>query len=342
MQQPAMRPAQQWQHWQQPIQQGHGWQVPPQPQPKRSPLPLLAVAVVVLIGLLAYSFLSGAVGDQVSTDYQNEDYQVPGMGGKVPELPIPQYESEIATWLEENTIYQQQLASPVRCDVDPIASPQSLSDDELQSRMRDYVACLTRVWGPALEAAGHTAYQPTLFVYPANGEVTTSCGTEPSMNAFYCGGDQNLYLAADILAVLPPDEANAPETFDLIIAHEYAHAMQGRSGVFAASAYAAADASSESKSLEVYRRVELQADCFAGAVMNSVSESTGMGEEGRAMVARISYEIGDDRLAERFQFELEEGDHGLGENRKAWVERGLTGAPLSGCNTFTAVGDEVR
>lgn len=328
--------------WQPPIQQGPGWQqAPPPPRRKRSPLPLLALSALVLVGLLAYTFLSGPLND-VATNYQNEDYQLPSANGNVPELPIPQFESEIASWLENNTVYEQQLASPVRCDVDPIASPASVGDNQLQARMREYVACLTRVWGPALESAGHTAYQPTLFVYPAGEEVTTSCGTQPSHNAFYCGADQNLYLAADILDVLPPDEANAPETFDLIIAHEFGHAMQGRTGVFAASSYAALDAATESEGLEVFRRVELQADCFAGAVMNSVAESTEMGEAGRQMVARISYEIGDDRLAERFDIDLEEGDHGIGENRKIWVERGLAGPPLSGCNTFTAVEDEVR
>ncbi len=276
----------------------------------------------------------------MASNYRNENYTVPSAESDAPSIPVPEYESEIATWLESNTLYDQELASPVRCDLDPV--PAGLDDDALQSRMRAYVQCLTRVWGPALEAAGHIAYQPTLYVYPAAGEVTTSCGTQESLNAFYCGADQNLYLAADVLRILPPAEAAAPQAYDLIIAHEYGHAVQGRSGVFAASFYASEDAGSDSIAMEVSRRVELQADCFAGAVIDSVSQSMGLGDAEREAVARISYEIGDDRLAARFDSELEEGDHGVGENRQLWATRGLAGGPLSTCNAFTAPGTEVR
>lgn len=317
-------------------------QRPPQPKPSRSPLPYLAVATVVLVGLLAYSFLSSPGDEDVAADYQNEDYAVPSTTNKVSEIPIPQYEEEVPEWLEANSLYSQQLASPVRCEVTDIPARNTLSDSELQTRMSAYVECLTRVWGPALEAAGFEAYQPTLFVYPAGDTVTTSCGTQESQNAFYCGADQNLYLASDILRILPQNEADAPEAFDLIIAHEYGHAMQGRSGVFTASYFAGEDAGSDSGALEVSRRVELQADCYAGAVIDSVSESMGLSEAAREMVTRISYEIGDDRISERFEVAFEEGDHGLGENRELWAAKGLSGGPLSTCNTFTAPGTEVR
>ncbi len=317
-----------------------GWQAPPPPRRRRSPLPFLGLAIVALVAVVGYAFLSEGDGDDVASNYQNENYVVPSTESDAPGIPVPEYESEVATWLESNTLYDQELASPVRCDLEPV--PASLGDEALQSRMRDYVQCLTRVWGPALEAAGHVAYQPTLYVYPAGGEVTTSCGTQESLNAFYCGADQNLYLASDVLRILPPTEAAAPQAYDLIIAHEYGHAMQGRAGVFAASYYATEDAGSESDAMEVSRRVELQADCFAGAVIDSVSQSMGLGDAEREAVARISYEIGDDRLAARFDQEFEEGDHGVGENRELWATRGLAGGPLSTCNAFTAPGTEVR
>ncbi|MDO5737084.1 MAG: neutral zinc metallopeptidase [Propionibacteriaceae bacterium] len=300
------------------------------------------MAGVILVILLFQAFSSQPGDDTVSSNYQNEDYVVPGADQAVSRIPVPQYEAEIAQWLQDNTLYQQSLAEPVRCDVDPIRNLGSMSDVALQTRMRGYVECLTRVWGPALEAAGHEAYQPTLYVYPAGGEVKTSCGTQPSLNAFYCGADQNLYLAADVLRILPAQQATAPEAFDLIIAHEYGHAMQGRSGVFAASHFLGEDATSTSVASEVSRMVEVQADCFAGSAMNSIAESMGMGEAGRESVARISYEIGDDRLAERFNQEIEEGDHGTGVNRRLWAERGLAGGQLSKCNTFVAPSSELR
>lgn len=322
---------------------GPAWQPPPTPPRKpRSPLRALAIAGVILAALLVYAFSSQPGDHAVESNYQNEDYVLPRTDDSRSRIPIPEYQSEILEWLQDNTLYQEQLASPVRCDVAALTNATALSDAQLQARMRSYVECLTRVWGPALEAAGHEAYQPTLYVYPAGGEVTTSCGTQESLNAFYCGADQNLYLAADILRILPTDAAQAPEALDLVIAHEYGHAMQGRTGVFAASQYLAQDAPSDSGAREVSRRVELQADCFAGTAINSVADSMDLGDQGRANVTTISYEIGDDRLAERFDQPIEEGDHGTGESRRLWAARGLDGGPLSTCNTFVAPTDEVR
>ncbi|MEO7588609.1 MAG: neutral zinc metallopeptidase [Arachnia sp.] len=320
---------------------GPAWQRPPGPRKSRGPLPLLLVAAVVLLGLLAYAAMSRPGTGTVESGYQNEDWVVPGTDETVSEIPIPEYESDITTWLQNNALYQQQLASPVRCEVGAIANPGSISDDELQKRMRGFVECLTRVWGPSLEAAGFQAYQPTLYVYPAGGEVNTSCGTQPSLNAFYCGADQNLYLAADVLRILPAALGRDPVAFDLIIAHEYGHAIQGRTGIFAASHYLASQASG-SEELEVGRRIELQADCFAGDGLHSLSEGMGLGPTQQEAFKEISFEIGDDRLAERFQVDVEEGDHGTGASRRAWAERGLTGDALSTCNTFTAPSSEVR
>ncbi len=333
--------------WQPPVQNFRGggptWQpAPTRPRKQRSPLTALLFAGIILVALLGYAFSSQPGNDVVESNYQNEDYVLPRTDDSVSRIPIPEYESEILQWLQDNTLYPETLAAPVRCDVAALTNAKALSDAQLQARMRSYVGCLTRVWGPALEASGHEAYQPTLYVYPAGGEVTTSCGTQGSLNAFYCGADQNLYLAADILRILPTDAAEAPEALDLVIAHEYGHAVQGRTGVFAASQYLAQDSTSDSGAREVSRRVELQADCFAGTAINSVSDSMNLGEQGRTSVGDISYEIGDDRLAERFDQPIEEGDHGTGENRRLWATRGLDGGQLTGCNTFVAPTSEVR
>lgn len=293
------------------------------------------------MALLAYAATSTPGTDTVESNYQNEDYEVPSTDDPRSGIPIPEYESDIVAWLEDSPLYNEQLAAPVRCEVEEMPNPGSLSDAELQKRMRAFVECLTRVWGPALEDAGYEAYQPTLYVYPSGSEVKTSCGTQPSLNAFYCGADQNLYLAADILRILPASLGRNPVAYDLIIAHEYGHAIQGRTGVFAASAYLGSQTSG-SEALEVSRRVELQADCFAGGGLHSLSEGMRLGQKGQDAVRELSYEIGDDRLAERFNLELEEGDHGTGINRRLWADRGLTGEQLSTCNTFVAGSSEVR
>lgn len=326
---------------------GHGWQQPTPPVKRPTGLLLaLGLAGLVLLGLLAYAFLGSPTEgpgpqDPVGQEYQNEDYELPSVGDRVPELPIPS-DSQIGTWLDDNKIYGQTLASPVRCELAPFDDVRRLSDAELEQRMTGYVECLTRVWGPSLKAAGFVDYQPKLTVYPAGSEINTRCGTQPSLNAFYCGADQNLYLASDVTRLLPSAQASERVVFDLIIAHEYGHAMQGRTGLFAASKIAAADAS-EAKAYEYSRRSEVQADSFAGLVVNSIGQDLGVNDADRAALLQISYEIGDDRLRERFDIkDKSPGDHGTGDNRRLWAERGLATSNIGACNTFTAPAGEVE
>ena len=60
-------------------------------------------------------------------------------------------------------------------------------------------------------------------------------------------------------------------TADVVMAHEYAHLVQGRAGI-AISAYALAQRSGDKGTEFAYvRRLETQADCFSGMFLRSVS-----------------------------------------------------------------------
>ncbi|MCC2591978.1 neutral zinc metallopeptidase [Tessaracoccus sp. OS52] len=326
---------------------GPSGQFPPPRPPRKSGPPAALVATVViagvvLAGMLVYAFLPRGGPDQVGPRYLNEDYEVPAVTSSPPDLEIPTTEEELVALLEDNPVYQETMAVPVRCDLALEDEPLGLSDDELEARMGEFVGCLTRAWGPLLEEAGFVAYQPRLTVYPAGGTVQTQCGTAESMNAFFCGGDQNLYLAPDIARVLPPETASARVLYELIIAHEYGHAMQGRIGVFASSKIVEVQAP-EDIALEFSRRVELQADCFAGTGMLSLAESLQLTDADVEDLSAISFDIGDDVLRERFGGDpTEVGNHGTGDNRVLWVERGLSDPAMATCNTWTVPSSEVE
>lgn len=320
---------------------------PPAAPQKKGPPPVLigAVigAVIALGALLVYSFVSGGDPDDVGPDYRNEDYQVPTVTSSPPELEVPETMGELIELLEANPIYDETFPVPVRCDLALEAATNTLSDDELEDRMSTFIGCLTKAWGPTLEAAGFVAYQPRVTVYPAGGTVNTPCGTAESFNAFFCGGDQNLYLAPDIADVLPPSTADERILFELIMAHEYGHAMQGRTGIFVSSAYLSHEEEDESVATELSRRTEVQADCFAGLGLQSLGASMGIDEADVAAISQISFDIGDDQLRERFGGDPNEpGDHGVGENRALWIERGFIQTDVSVCNTWIAPTDEVR
>ncbi len=303
----------------------------------------LAAAVTILVALLlvaVYQTITADDPDEIVTEYQNEDWQVPPATDSPPEIPMPESLRQARIWLTDNPIYEVTLASPVRCELDLLPGGK-VTDAELQIHLDAYMACLTKVWGPALEQAGYVAYQPQVTVYPQGEEVATACGDAPSVNAFYCALDQRLYIAQDILDMLPKDSASARIVFDLIMAHEYGHAIQGRTGMLLSERWLASEGS-ETEMLEWSRRTEVQADCFAGLAMNSLSQSLGITDEDREDVLTASYHIGDDQLAERLGQDPDEpGDHGSGKNRKLWAQRGLDNHTVSTCNSYSAPNSEV-
>ena len=98
------------------------------------------------------------------------------------------------------------------------------------------------------------------------------------MNAFYCSADQQLYYSNQLPQVIPSAAANK-WTADIIMAHEYAHLLQGRTGI-SISAQALAQRSGDKATEYAYiRRLETQADCFAGMFIRSVSVSLGVQQD---------------------------------------------------------------
>ncbi len=295
--------------------------------------------VLILLLVSAITQPSDIRQNPPATRYQNESWELPPITSSPPELPMPKTEAEARTWLTGNKIYDITLASPVRCELELLPAG-SVNDDALEKYLQKYIGCLTRVWGPALEQAGYIAYQPQITVFPAGDSIQTPCGTINSQNAFYCSSDQRIYISQDVADALTTDTQQSRVLFNLVIAHEYGHAMQGRTGILAAEH--GITAMEEDNALEMSRRFEVQADCFAGNAMNSLSEGLGITDQDRQDILQISYEIGDDQLMKRSGQTPEPGGHGTGDNRRMWVKRGLGASSLGICNAYAAPSSEVK
>lgn len=316
------------------------WQPPPR---KSSPLLVLALVVATgsLLTLLVLIFLDRSSPENIQPQYQNEQYEVPPATDEPPELFIPDTEKEAEEYVEDNPLYSVSLASPVRCEVQ--LEEGQKSDSEMETYLQSFMGCLTRVWGPALEQAGHVAHTPKVSVLPKGEEVQSGCGTQPAPAAFFCLKDQRIYLTQDIALVLTEDSSQARAVFQLVMAHEYGHAVQARAGILASARVLDYHAESDSRKLELSRRVEVQADAFAGMALNSLSQSMGITEQDRREILEILYELGDDQLRKRHNVDpVDEGDHGEGTNRRMWGERGLTSTDIGVGNSFVAPASEVK
>jgi predicted metalloprotease len=327
-QQPSWPPA----AGQQPMQPawgGAGGQFPaPQPPRRRGLGPVilagLGVLGVIMLGLVAYSVFSGP-------DYQNEDYVPPPPGNvkPFPDAPV----SEVENLVTRNSLYAQTVPRPVSCVLsNPDMDIDAASNAEVKAYIDELMACNMRVWDPPFQATGeYELVRPAVNVYGES--VTTPCGGGEAMgpNAVYCSANQEVYWSRAITGFLPL--LSEPHAVDMVMAHEFGHGIQARTLILQANAYSQRQVD-RSEALEMNRRIELQADCFAGLWVQSVAESMDYSQaEIRNMIAAIE-QTGDEPGTE--------GDHGQAASRGYWIQIGMSRADVGGCNTHIADGDVVR
>lgn len=318
---------------------------PTPPRRRRSsPLRFLfALFGVFGVMVLAYVVLSyagdGAPSSQTETthtgSYENEDYEVPSADTNPPAIPQPETYAEATELMEDNSLYSATVADPVRCELDGL-DLSTATDAQLEEHFNELTACLMRVWAPTLQEAGYEAVRPTVTVYST--PISTPCGDMPMENAAYCMVDQQIYYASDLTDIIPKDLSNVPHTADAVMAHEFGHAIQARTGIlYSEKAWESRVSSSEAD--EFSRRTEVQADCFAGEFTAAVSESLGMTNSDVDGLSDMFYAFGDDVLTGDSTYE---GNHGRGTSRQQWFLDGVNDQQLATCNAFTAPASSVR
>jgi predicted metalloprotease len=190
-------------------------------------------------------------------------------------------------------------------------------------------------WATTLPATMGAPYRDAKLVL-FRGLNQSACGrADAAMGPFYCPLDEKVYIDLAFYDELarrfqaPGDFAQA-----YVLAHEIGHHVQTILGT-----------SEQVQRLQQQRpqlanqasvRLELQADCYAGAWGNSAAKrgllDAGDVEEG----LRAASAIGDDNIQRQTQGRVapESFTHGSSEQRLAWFRRGLeTGDPRQ-CDTF--------
>ncbi|MGO1973698.1 MAG: neutral zinc metallopeptidase [Propionibacteriaceae bacterium] len=312
-------------------QQGGGF--PSGPAPKKSPMGKVLIAMVslavVALGALVFVSVFQNVGEAA---YQNEDYEIPEATETIPEIPMPTSKDELVPWREDNAMYQQEVPVPVRCEL-PELDMNNATDEQLDARLEANTACLMRVWEDPVTAAGFELYRPTVTVYGSS--IETQCGTaEP--NAFYCSADQQLYFSNQLAEYIP--DLKKPYVTEMVMSHEFAHFLQGRTGIFAAYALDAQEQDEET-ALELSRRVEVQADCWAGQAIGATRQSLELTEENMADIHQGYRAVGDDVLTGDPNVV---GNHGRAETRVFWGKTGIASPKVGDCNTFVVPPDQVQ
>jgi uncharacterized protein len=302
---------------------------------RRNPLGLVLLAVIlVTLAALGGLVISGLTSETSNFAYQNDDYQVPPPDTSPPPIPIPETYEQAEQWITQSTFYNQTAPAPVRCNSQPI-NVSTASDAQLKAHFEGLMECLVRVWEPPVTSAGFTIVRPTVTIYGE--ELTTKCG-KSGVNAFYCTADQQVYYSNLLPEVLLPVRRNK-WTADVVMAHEFGHALQARTGILISAHALGQNSGDEGTDLQYMRRLETQADCFSGMFVRAVSQSIGVQPQDEEGILEIYVAIGDDILSGKSDVV---GNHGLGRSRRYWGTVGLTTSAVAPCNTFVAPSKLVR
>ena len=267
--------------------------------------------------------------------YANEDYQAPPADMNPPDLPLPQTVREAKQFLVANPLYDQTVPVPVACSMGRLDA-RTASTAQLQGHLNELRACLMATWEDPVTAAGFEMPRPPVTVY--TDAVRTACGVMDEVNAAYCAGDQRVYYAKPLMQAFPPRVRSihyAPET---VIAHEFGHAIQARTGILI-SDKALEQRASESEALVLSRRAETQADCLSAQYVLAVAQAQQLSEAELRELKVLAYNLGDDVLSGDSAIS---SGHGLGRTREAWFARGLASPDVGTCNTWVVPDAEVR
>ncbi|SFQ33258.1 hypothetical protein SAMN05421810_106163 [Amycolatopsis arida] len=288
--------------------------------PRNSPWALLGTALLVL-AVVATVVLVGRAGGTVG----GTPIALPGVAASASPSSSTSAVAAPVRALGTNPLLAADVELPkVACDLPELGR----AADQLRAFYTAGVACLDEVWRPALAAVNQPFASPRLDIAA---DASTECGETPTAEeatAFYCGWDEVIYMPEDRLL---DTVGTNPASHLAVLAHEYAHHVQTLSGIMYAVQDELADAEEDGPEVKALtRKVELQANCFAGLFLRSAA---GQG----SLTMRQAREAVDD-----FANSGDSDTHGTLANQVRWAEIGFRSFSTGSCNTFTAPEDQVR
>ena len=194
------------------------------------------------------------------------------------------------------------------------------------------------VWTVTLAQYGMRYTKPTMVLY--RGYTKSGCGAAQSqMGPFYCPADKKVYLDLGFFDELA-SRHSAPGDFAqaYVLAHEIGHHIQDLEGTLDKVQRAKQSwGGQHAKSNALQVKVELQADCYAGAWAFHAQKKFDMLEPGDVEEAlRAASAIGDDTLQKQAGQRVRPDGftHGTSQQRVSWFRRGFASGDLRQCDTF--------
>ncbi|PRI11638.1 KPN_02809 family neutral zinc metallopeptidase [Leucobacter massiliensis] len=216
------------------------------------------------------------------------------------------------------------------------------ANQNVECRMAATADSLDRFWAGQIDGYRSPADVALYDVQTGSGCGTASSSTGP----FYCPGDETIYLDVAFFDTLRSDYGSSDGSLAqmYVLAHEWGHHISQLIGTLQR---AGRESGADSGSV----RLELQADCFAGAWVRDASTVTD--DEGVPLLRPVTEQqiadalsaaaaVGDDHIMESAGVEVnpERFTHGSSEQRQRWFQNGYRGGPEA-CDTFAVSSAEL-
>ncbi len=209
-----------------------------------------------------------------------------------------------------------------------------VKDEKQAVFIKKVLASTENIWKKELR--GYT--EPTMVLY--RGSTRSGCGhASAQMGPFYCPTDQKVYLDLGFFDELAKRH-NAPGDFAqaYVLAHEIGHHIQNLQGTLSKVQEAKQSWGGNSKKANALQvKVELQADCYAGAWAYHAHKEFNILEPGDAEEAlKAASSIGDDTLQREATGHVRPDGftHGTSAQRVSWFSRGFQSGDIRQCDTF--------
>lgn len=212
----------------------------------------------------------------------------------------------------------------------------------VECRMVGAADAIDTFWATELPSLGAEYRTPQFVLF--SGSVSTGCGNATSaVGPFYCPPDETLYIDTGFYDDLRSrfGASGGPLAEMYVVAHEWGHHIQNITGIMSRADRQATGPTSDAV------RLELQADCFAGAWAGEASTTpdpdTGVPflqpitEQQVADAIDAAAAVGDDRIQSTITGDVQPHTwtHGSSEQRQRWFLTGFEHG-VGACDTFAA------
>jgi predicted metalloprotease len=191
-------------------------------------------------------------------------------------------------------------------------------------------------WSAELPAAFGVTYEPAETAFFTDQVTTDGCGTATSQTGpFYCPVDRLVYVDLEFMQQLERELVGRPTDLaeQYIVAHEYGHHVQNLLGT--SDAVRQREQSDPADAHLYSIGLELQADCYAGVWIGDVIKRGLLDSNDEVDEAfEAANGVGDDYIQSRGGGGVNPDSftHGTSEQRKKWLNLGITSGDPRQCD----------